>query len=136
MADRPTASTSGVGRPRTRSVHQTPCVPEVGRPRSKSVFQSKIKGSAKKNPTKQTVKPILQLEQQDIVVVIDPEEQEFPLPTDQLLALPSVDLEQIPNPQLNPPNQPLDLPTEEAEQPNPPLRSTLSASKSSSGASK
>ena len=54
MADRPTASASRVGSPRTRSAHQTPCVPssKVGGPRSKSVHKSKVKDSAKKNPTK------------------------------------------------------------------------------------
>ena len=48
MADRPT--TSRVGRPRTRSAHQTSCVlsSKVGRPRSKSVQNPKIKESAKK----------------------------------------------------------------------------------------
>ena len=51
--------------------------------------------------------------EQDIIVK-DPEDQEFPLPTDQLPDLPPVELEQVPNnnnPQLNPQNQPLDLPT-------------------------
>ena len=64
MADRPTASASRVGRPRMRSAHQTPCVPlsKVGGTRSKSVHKSKVKDSAKKNPTKQMVRPILQLE--------------------------------------------------------------------------
>ena len=52
MADRPTASTSRVGRPRMRSAHQTPHVPKVGGPRSESVHKSKVKESAKKNPTK------------------------------------------------------------------------------------
>ena len=63
MADRPT--TSRVGRPRARSVHQTPkSTAEVGRPRSKSVQKPKTKGSAKKstNPAKRAVRPILQLE--------------------------------------------------------------------------
>ena len=43
MADKPTASASTVGRPRMRSVHQTPHVPKVDRPRSKSVYKSKVK---------------------------------------------------------------------------------------------
>ena len=47
------------------------------------------------------------------VIVVD---QEFPLPADQLPDLPPIDLEQ--GPQLNPPNQPLDLPVEEVNQPN------------------
>ena len=48
MADRPSTSTSGQGRPRTTSAHQTPCVlvkPKVGRPRSKSAHASKITDS-------------------------------------------------------------------------------------------
>ena len=52
MADRPTTSASRVGRPKTRSAHQTPCVPKVGGPRSKSVYKPTVKDSAKKNPTK------------------------------------------------------------------------------------
>ena len=65
------------------------------------------------------VRPILQLEQD--IVVIDPEDQEFPLPADQLPDLPPIDLEK--GPQLNPPNQlyppnhPLDIPVEEVNQP-------------------
>ena len=54
--------------------------------------------------------------EQDVVVVIDPEDQEFPHPADQLPDLPLVKLDQVPNnnnnpepnqipdPQLNPPN--------------------------------
>ena len=62
MADRPT--TSRVGRPRAKSVHQTPKVAKVGRPRLKSVQKPKAKGSAKKNtnPAKKVLRPILQLE--------------------------------------------------------------------------
>ena len=54
MADRPTASASRVGRPRTRSVHQTPHVPssKVGGTRSKSVHKSKVKDSAKEKSNK------------------------------------------------------------------------------------
>ena len=53
-------------------------------------------------------------------VVIDPEDQEFPLPADQLPYLPPIDLEQGPNNnlQLNPPNQSLELPAEEVDQSN------------------
>ena len=122
MADIPSASAFRVGGPRTRSVHQPPHVPssKVGGPRSKSVYKSKVKDSAKKTPTKQKlVRPTSPLGQ-DIVVVIDPEDQEFPLPADKPHDLTLVEPEQIPNnnPQLNPPNQPLDLPTEELYQPN------------------
>ena len=108
MADRPSASASRVGRPRMRSAHQTPHVPssKVGGPGSKSVYKSKVKDSAKNTPTKQkSVRPAPPLGQ-DIVVVIDPEDQEFLLPADQLPDLSPVEPEQIPNnnPQLNPPN--------------------------------
>ena len=103
-----------------RSAHQTQHVPssKVGGTRSKSVHKSKVKDSAKKNPTKQVVRPILQLEQD--VVVIDPGDQEFLFPADQLPDLPPIDLEQGPNSnaQLNPPNHPLELPTEEVDEPN------------------
>ena len=45
MADRPPVPASRVGRPRTRSIHQSLHVPapKVGRPRSKSVYQPKVK---------------------------------------------------------------------------------------------
>ena len=45
MADRPIAPASRVGRPTTRSAHQSPCVPasNIGRPRSKSIYQPKVK---------------------------------------------------------------------------------------------
>ena len=43
MVDRPTASASRVGILRTRSVHQTPCIPKVGGLRSKYVHKSKVK---------------------------------------------------------------------------------------------
>ena len=127
MADRPSASASRVGRPRMRSAHQTPHVPssKVGGPRSKSVYKSKVKDSAKKTPTKQkSVRPTPPLGQD--VVVIDPEDHEFPLPVDQLPDFPLVELEEVPNnnPNLNPPNQPLDLPTEELDQLYPPPKPT------------
>ena len=58
MANRPSTSTPRVGRPRTRSVHQTPCVsvvkPKVGRPRSKSAHASKITDSSKNTKVKKT----------------------------------------------------------------------------------
>ena len=78
MADRPSTSVSRVGRPRTRSAHQTPHVSssKVGGPRSKSVYKSKVKDSAEKASAKQKpVRPI-PVGDQDIVVVIDPEDQE------------------------------------------------------------
>ena len=63
MADKPT--TSRVGRPRSRSVSQTPkSAAKVGRPRSKSAQKPKAKGIGKKTaaPAKRAVRPILQLE--------------------------------------------------------------------------
>ena len=63
MADKPT--TSRVGRPRSRSMCQTPKgAAKVGRPRSKSAQKPKSKGSSKKTstPTKRAVRPILQFE--------------------------------------------------------------------------
>ena len=67
MADRPT--TSRHGRPRCRSVSQTPkSTAKVGRPGSKSAQKPKAKGTGKKTatPTKTAVRPILQL-QWDVV---------------------------------------------------------------------
>ena len=58
---------------------------------------------------------------QDVVVVMDPEdqeEQEFLLPTDRLPDLPPLDLEQGNNIPINPPNQPLDIPVGEKNQQN------------------
>ena len=58
MADRLSTSTSRVGRPRTKSEHQTSCVllgkPKVGRPRSKSAHASKVTESCKKPKGKKT----------------------------------------------------------------------------------
>ena len=144
MADRPPAPASRAGRPRTRSVHQSPQAPasKVGRPRSKSIYQPKVK-ELKENPTKQKqIKTTPPLEQ-DIVVVIDPEEQpkdlDFSHPADQLPDLPWVEPDQVPNdnlqlnqpnpqpnqpnqpnPQPNLPNQPQNLPAELPIQPNQP----------------
>ena len=59
MADRPT--TSRIGRPRSRSVHQTPkSTAKVGRPRSKFVQKPKAKGKGKKTtaPAKRAVRPV------------------------------------------------------------------------------
>ena len=59
MADRPSTSTSRAGRPRTKSAHQTPCVPlgkpKVGRPTSKSAHASKVTDSSKKPKGKKTL---------------------------------------------------------------------------------
>ena len=97
MADRPTASTSRAGRPRTRSVHLPTCIPVVfkaAKPRAKSVYKAKVKGNSKKRLGKTT-----------IVISSDSE-----------TSLGEVDFPNLPIQ-----NQPLDLPAEEQEQPNQPL---------------
>ena len=69
MADRPT--TSRVGRPRSRSVQQSPkSTAKVGRSRSKSAQKPKDKSTAKTNtnPAKRAVRPILQLEQEVVEI--------------------------------------------------------------------
>ena len=106
MADKPT--TSRVGRPRSRSVSQTPKTTAiVGRPRSKSVQKPKAKGTGRKTatPIKRVVRPILQLEWD----AVEANQRPF---GDQLPDLPPLDLEQD-NIPLNPPNQPQDLPAGE-----------------------
>ena len=97
MADRPMASTSRAGRPRTRSAHLPTCIPvasKAAKPRAKSVYKAKVKGNSKKKLGKTT-----------IVISSDLE-----------ASLGEVD---FPNLQIQ--NQPLDLPAEEQEQPNQPL---------------
>ena len=67
MTDKPT--TSRVGRPRSRSANQTPrSRAKVGRPKSKSAPKPKAKGTGKKTAasTKRAVKPILQLELEEV----------------------------------------------------------------------
>ena len=105
MADRPTASTSRAGRPRTRS--RSVCLPthtlipvasKAVRPRAKSVQKAQVKGKDKgKSDRKKPGKAA-------IVISSDSEESsgevEFPY---------------------FPPNQPADLPAEEPEEPNQPL---------------
>ena len=58
MADRPSTSTLGVGKPRIKSVLQTLHVqvgkPKVGRPRSESAHLSKATDSSKKQKRKKT----------------------------------------------------------------------------------
>ena len=106
MADKPT--TSRVGRPRSRSMSQTPKVTaKVGRPRSKSAQKPKVKGSSKKAAAlaKRAVRPILQFEWDAVQI----NTRQF---GDQLPDLSPIDLEQD-NITLNPPNQPQDLPVGE-----------------------
>ena len=106
MVDMPT--TSGVGRPRSRSTSQTPKgTAKVGRPRSKSAQKPKVKGSTKKAvaPTKRAVRQMLQF-QWDAVQI---NTRQF---GDQLPDLPPIYLEQDDIPQ-NTPNQPQNLPAGE-----------------------
>ena len=131
MADRPSTSTSRVGRPRSRSVHQTPCVPlvkpKVGRPRSKSAHASKITDSSKNTKVKKTpgrppkqVKVVPSPEQKVIEIDSDNSDREFPFHPERLPDLPPVELDQI-----NPPNQQVNIPVgegnqqDQAEQPEP-----------------
>ena len=123
MAGRPSTSTSGVGRPRTKSVHQTPHVPvgktKIGRPRSKSAHSSKVTDSSNKPKGKKTPgrppKQVKVLPIEKRVIEIDSdnlEEVEFPFHQLELPDLPPVEAEQ-PN-QVEQPNQ---APAEE-QQPN------------------
>ena len=132
MADRPPTSTSRVRRPRTRSVHQTPCVPvgktKVGRPRSKSAHASKVTDSSKKPKGKKTPgrppKQVKEVAIEKTVIEIDSdnsEEVEFPFHQLELPDLPSMEADQ-PN-QVEQPNQ---APAEE-QQPNQVLNQPLDA---------
>ena len=121
MADRSSTSTSRVGRPRTKSAHQTPCVPlgkpKVGRPRSKSAHASKATDSSKKQKGKKTPgrppKQVKVIEKKVIDIDADNlEEVEFPFHVLELPELPPIETEQ-PN-QVEQPNQ---APVEE-QQPN------------------
>ena len=102
MADRPTTSTSRVGRPRTKSVHQVPLgKPKVGRPRSKSAHASKVTDSFKKPKEKKTPgrppKQVKVVPIENRVIEIDSdkfEEVEFPFPPLELPDLPPMEAEQ------------------------------------------
>ena len=140
MANIPSTSTSRVGRPRTESAHQTPCVlvekPKVSRPRSKSALASKITDSSKKpkgkrnpcRPPKQV--KVVPIEKRVIEIDSDnSEEVEFPFYQLELPDLPPMEPDQ-PNQAEQPnqtpaeeqqpnqvPNQPLDTPMEDSIQP-------------------
>ena len=100
MADRPSTSASRVGRPRTRSVHQTPHVvrSKVGRPRSKSAHASKITDTSKNAKVKKTpakppkqVKVVPPLEPRVIEIDSDNSDTEFPFHPERLPGLPPVE---------------------------------------------
>ena len=112
MADRPSTSTSRVGRPRTKSAHQTPYVPlgkpKVGRTRSKSAHTSKVTESSKKPKGKKTPgrppKQVKLIEKRVIEIDSDnSEEVDFPFNALELPDLPPMEAEQ-PN-QVEQPNQ-------------------------------
>ena len=103
MADRPMASTSRGGRPRTRSRSEhlpmrIPVASKAVRPRAKSVHKTQVKGKGKGKTDKK--KP----GKAAIVISSDSEES----------------LGEIDFPHFLP-NQPAELPTEEPEEPNQPL---------------
>ena len=133
MADKPSISPSRVGRPRTRSAHQTPCVfvagSNVGSPRSKSAHASKITESSKKTKVRKTpTKPPKQVkvapppEPRIIEIDSDNSDIEFPFHLERLSDLPPGEPDQ-PNPPAEQEIQEANLPpTQEqpnqAEQPN------------------
>ena len=131
MADRPSTSAARVGRPRTRSVHQTPHVvgSKVGRPMSKSAHSSKITDSSKKTKVKKTpVKPTKQVkivpppEPRVIEIESDNSDIEFPFHSKGLPGLPPVEPDQ-PNLPTGQQNQVANLPpiqeqANQVEQPN------------------
>ena len=97
MADRPTASTSRAGRPKTRSrsLQISTCIPIAGRQRAKSVQKTQVKGKDKgKSTKKKSCKAVA-------VVSSDSEDLEVDFPN-------------------HPPNQPQDILAEQPQGPNPP----------------
>ena len=126
MAARPSTSTSRAGRPRTKSVHQTACVPvgkpKVGRPRSKSAHARKVTESSKKPKGKKTPgRPPKQAKLiEKKVTEIDSDNSEevgFPFHQLELPDLPLVEADQ-PN-QVEQPNQ---VPAEEQQQNQVPIQ--------------
>ena len=103
MAVRPTASTSSVGRPRTRSqsVHLSTRIPvasKVASPKAKFIHKTQLKGKGKgkgKSTKKKSGKVT-------VVVSSDSEDSEVDFPH-------------------HPPNQPQDVPTEQPQEANPPV---------------
>ena len=105
MADRPTASTSRSGKPRTRSrsAHLPSCIslaPKAVKPRTKSAQRTQVKGKGKgackgKSTNRKSGKAAE-------VVSSDSEDLEVDFP-------------------LHPPNQPHKIPAEQPQEPNPPV---------------
>ena len=103
MADRLMASTSRAGRPRTRSrsVHLPTCIPiasKAVRPSAKSAQKTQVKGkgTGKGNGAKKKLGKVV------VVISSDSEDSEVDFPQ-------------------HPPNQPLDVPAEEPQEPHQPL---------------
>ena len=104
MADRPMASTSRAGRPRTRSrsVHLPSCIPIVPkavRPRTESAQKTQVKGKGKGTGKGKSTKK--KLGKAVAVVSSDSEDLEVDFPN-------------------HPPNQPQDILAEQPQGPNPP----------------
>ena len=106
MADRPTASTSRVGRPRTRlrSVHISTCIPVAVKPSAKSLQETQVKGKGKGKSTKKKSKAVAVVSSDSGDLEVD-----FPNhPPNQPLELPQKQQE---------PNQPVDIPAVEPGEP-------------------
>ena len=101
MADRPTASTSRVGRPRTRSrsVHTSTCIPVAVKPRAQSAQKTQVKGKGKGTGKGKSAK---KKSKTVAVVSSDSEDLEVDFPK-------------------YPPNQPLNLPEEQPQEPENPV---------------
>ena len=123
MADRPTASTSRVGRPGTRSTHQTSCVPKDSKPRMKSAHASPSKASKIKDPSKSLSKGEKSAKapsvKANLVLVVDSEEEQAVIEgvdTTQPDQLP--DLHPVEQIFINQPNPQQILPLQQPDQPN------------------
>ena len=105
MADRPIASTSTAGRPRTRSrsAHSSICIPtafKAVRPIAKSVQKTQVTGKGKDTGKGKSTKK--KLSKAVAVVSSGSEDLEVDFPN-------------------NTPNQPQDVPAEQPQEPNPPV---------------
>ena len=117
MADRPTASTSraGIPRMRSRSAHLPTCIPiasKAVRPRAQSIQKTQVKGKstgkgkgAKKKSGKAAVVISSDSEDSEVDIAHHPPNQPVNIPTEEPQG----------------PNQPLDIPATGPEEPNHPL---------------
>ena len=118
MVDRPMASTSRAGRPRTRSrsVHlplHIPIAPKAVRPRAKSLQKTQVTGKSKDTGKGKSTKK--KLGKALVVVSSDSEDLEVDFPN-----LPPNQPQDITAEQPQEPNQPVDVPAEEPEEPQQP----------------